>query len=96
MKKTLMFIMALFSIPTTPLLSMAAEFDGSKPLLCTVINVTECIMGQGCKEVTAEEINLPRYLWIDVSKKTIQIDILPALRCAKERGFPRIALIAHS
>ena len=72
MKKTLMFIMALFSIPTTPLLSMAAEFDGSKPLLCTVINVTECIMGQGCKEVTAEEINLPRYLWIDVSKKTIQ------------------------
>lgn len=29
-------------------------------------------MGEGCKEVTAEEINLPRYLWINVGKKTIQ------------------------
>ena len=29
-------------------------------------------MGERCKEVTAEEINLPRYLWIDTRKKTIQ------------------------
>ena len=72
MKKKLVIILALLCIPTTPLLSMAGDFDGSKPLLCTVIEVTECIMGEGCKEVTAEEINLPRYLWINVGKKTIQ------------------------
>ena len=72
MNKTLMFIMALFCIPTIPLRSMAADFDSSKPFVCTVIDVTECIMGEGCKEVTAEEINLPRYLWIDTRKKTIQ------------------------
>lgn len=72
MKKTIIFIIALFSIPTTPLWSVASEVDSSKPLLCTVIDVTECIMGEGCKEVTAEELNLPRFLWLDVKKKTIQ------------------------
>lgn len=72
MKKTVVVIFALLCISTTPILSMAGDFDGSKPLLCTVIDVTECIMGEKCKEVTAEEINLPRYLWINVGKKTIR------------------------
>ncbi|ELS04231.1 hypothetical protein Xen7305DRAFT_00039590 [Xenococcus sp. PCC 7305] len=72
MNKTFMFIMALFCIPTTSLRVAAADFDSSEPFVCTVIDVTECIMGGGCKEVTAEEINLPRYLWIDTRKKTIQ------------------------
>lgn len=72
MKIRFIIIFALLSIPVTPLLSIAGDFDGSKPLLCTVIDVSECIMGERCKEVTAEEINLPRYLWINVAKKTIQ------------------------
>ena len=71
MKIRFIIIFALLSIPVTPLLSIAGDFDGSKPLLCTVIDVSECIMGERCKEVTAEEINLPRYLWINVAKKTI-------------------------
>ena len=72
MKNKIIIILALLCIPAIPLLAVAADFDGSEPLLCTVIKVTECIMGEGCKEVTAEEINLPRYLWINVGKKTIQ------------------------
>ena len=72
MKIRFIIIFALLCIPVTPLLSIAGDFDGSKPLLCTVIDVSECIMGERCKEVTAEEINLPRYLWINVGKKTIQ------------------------
>lgn len=72
MKKIFVITLALLFISTTPLLSIAGDFDGSKPLLCTVIDVTECIMGERCKEVTAEEINLPRYLWINVGNKTIQ------------------------
>ena len=72
MKKKLVIILALLCIPTMPLLSMAGNFDGSKPLLCTVVEVTECIMGEACNEVSAEEVNLPRYLWINVGKKTIQ------------------------
>jgi hypothetical protein len=53
-------------------LAAAGDFDGSQPLLCTVAEVTECLAGEKCKEVAAEAINLPRLLWIDVAKKTIQ------------------------
>jgi hypothetical protein len=55
-----------------PLLAVAGDFDGSKPLVCTVIEATECIMGEGCKAVAPEEINLPRYLWVNVGQKMIQ------------------------
>jgi hypothetical protein len=51
---------------------VAGDFDGSKPMLCTVIEASECIAGEGCQAVTPEEINLPRFLWINVEKKTIQ------------------------
>ena len=72
MKNKIIVILALLCIPATPLLSVAADIDGSKPLLCTVMEVAECKIGEGCKEVTAEEINLPRYLWINVDKRTMQ------------------------
>ena len=60
MKKKLLIILAMLCIPVTPLLSAAGDFDGSKPFLCTVTEATECIIGEGCRDVTAEEINLPR------------------------------------
>jgi hypothetical protein len=52
--------------------SVAGDFDGSKPMVCTVIEANECTMGDGCKAVAPADINLPRYLWIDVAKKSIQ------------------------
>jgi hypothetical protein len=55
-----------------PFPAAGGNFDGSKPLVCTVIDVRECIVGEGCKAVAIEEINLPRYLWVNVGKKTIQ------------------------
>jgi len=72
MKTKLSIIIALLCISATPLVSLADDFDGSKPTLCTVIEVTECIIGQGCHAVAAEEIDLPRYLYINVGKKIIQ------------------------
>ena len=57
---------------SSSLLAVGSDFDGSKPLVCTVIDVRECIVGEGCKAVAIEEINLPRYLWVNVGKKTIQ------------------------
>lgn len=52
--------------------SVAGDFDGSKPMVCTVIEANECLMGEGCKAVAPADVNLPRYLWIDVAKKTVQ------------------------
>jgi hypothetical protein len=61
---------ACVSILPSP--SVAGDFDGSKPLVCTVITVNECLEGEGCMAVAPEDVNLPRHLWVDVAKKTIQ------------------------
>jgi hypothetical protein len=47
----------------------AAEFDGSKPLLCAVIDVFECGPENGCLESTAEGINIPQFIRIDFENK---------------------------
>ncbi len=65
-------VLALCSIFFAPAMVSAGGFDGSQPLICTVNEVTECLAGEKCKEVSAEDINLPSFLWIDVGKRTIQ------------------------
>jgi hypothetical protein len=59
-------------VSVLPSPSVAADFDGSKPLVCTVITVNECLEAEGCMAVAPEDVNLPRYLWVDVAKKFIQ------------------------
>ena len=49
----------------------AAQFDGSVPLLCAVIQVVECEAGGECFPVTAEIANIPRFLKINFKNKTI-------------------------
>ena len=59
-------------VSVLPSPSVAADFDGSKPLVCTVITINECLEGEGCMAVAPEDVNLPRHLWVDAAKKTIQ------------------------
>jgi hypothetical protein len=59
-------------VSVLPSPSVAADFDGSKPLVCTVITVNECLPGEECQTVSPDRVNLPRYLWVDVAKKIIQ------------------------
>jgi hypothetical protein len=49
----------------------AAQFDGSVPLLCAVIQVVECAAGGECYPVQPEVANIPRFLKINFKKKTI-------------------------
>jgi len=72
MNRLIVIMLAICCISFGPTLVIASDFDGSQPLLCTVNEVTECLAGEKCKEVSAEDINLPRFFWIDVGKKTIQ------------------------
>lgn len=72
MNRRVAVVLALCCISFAPTLAAGAGFDGSQPLLCTINDVTECLTGEKCKEVSAEDINLPRFLWIDVGKKTMQ------------------------
>ena len=67
-----MLLCASACVSVLPPSSVAADFDGSKPLVCTVITVNECLADADCKPVLPGDVNLPRYLWVDVAKKVIQ------------------------
>ena len=54
-----------------PLQLTAASFDGSVPLLCSVVQIVECGTGQDCFPVTAEMAGIPPFLKIDFKAKTI-------------------------
>jgi hypothetical protein len=49
----------------------AADFDGSKPLLCASVSLNECLPGAGCESVTTDSINAAEFFRIDLKKKTI-------------------------
>ena len=38
-------------------LAAAADFDGSKPMLCASASLNECLPGASCELVTADNIN---------------------------------------
>jgi hypothetical protein len=49
----------------------AAQFDGSKPLLCASVEIKSCVPGTGCRAETVETINGPQFLDIDFDQKQI-------------------------
>jgi hypothetical protein len=50
----------------------AGNFDGTQPLLISVIRVMECTPDGSCREVTPDSIQLPQFLKIDFAKKAIR------------------------
>ena len=71
MSKMIRFGLILLCICIVPLTSVAGDFDGSRPLLFSVISAMECTPDNGCRAVTIESVDLPRFLKIDLNKKTI-------------------------
>ena len=66
-------VMGLFllCLAVTPHLIFAADFDGSKPLLCAVIQAIECMPDGECLRGEAESIDMPSFLKIDFKNKAI-------------------------
>ena len=50
----------------------AGDFDGTRPLLVSVIRAIECVPDGSCREVPLASVELPQFLKIDFSKKTIR------------------------
>ena len=63
-RKVLVFIASFFAMTT-----MAAEFDGSKPLLCSFGQVVECDAGSECRPVTNQSVDAPDFVKVDFKKK---------------------------
>ncbi|HVM79631.1 MAG TPA: hypothetical protein VMU06_11460 [Stellaceae bacterium] len=55
--------------PASP--SLAADFDGSKPFLCSSIDVASCGPGDACARSSAGAANAPQFFLIDVEKRSV-------------------------
>jgi hypothetical protein len=51
--------------------SWAGDFDGSKPLICSVIQTVSCPRNEDVEIGTAEDIDLPQFFFIDFEKKLV-------------------------
>ena len=65
--RIVVMIICMFSVP-----AVAGNFDGSKELLCAVMDLVECIPGGKCQQVTAEEVGIPNFLRIDFKQKKLR------------------------
>ena len=70
--RKLAFVGLSLGVLLLALSSWAGEFDGSKPLICAVIDIVECEPGGECQRVTAETVNVPRFVRINFEEKQIQ------------------------
>jgi hypothetical protein len=51
--------------------STAADFDGSKMLICAPVEAMDCTPGAECQRGTPDEIGAPAFIRIDFGKKVV-------------------------
>jgi hypothetical protein len=49
----------------------AADFDGSKRLICATVDADACDPGEACLRGLPDELGVPRFMHIDFAAKTI-------------------------
>jgi hypothetical protein len=49
----------------------SAEFDGSKALLCSFGQVTECDAGEACRAVSHESVDAPDFVQVDFRRNQL-------------------------
>jgi len=87
---TLIFFM-LLTICMAPVPLFAGDFDGSKPLLCAVIETIEYEPGGECQRGTAESIGIPQFLIINFQERVISsTPEIGLIRTTKIKNMERI------
>ncbi len=51
--------------------AICADFDGSKPLICSAIEAHDCELGVACLRSVPEDLNVPQFIRLDFAKKTL-------------------------
>jgi hypothetical protein len=89
MKRQSIFAVAVFlMISALPLVSVADDFDGSKPLVCAAIFSAECNAGdQECITGAPWMINIPVFMKVDFEAKQVTT--------TKQHENPRTSTISH-
>jgi hypothetical protein len=57
-------------------LAAAADFDGSRDLLCVPTDAIQCEGAGDCKRVAIEEVNLPRFVNVEFKQKRLRGTVL--------------------
>lgn len=73
MKLCRLLMVVTFIFLLIPASSFAEKFDGSKPLICSIIDVIECAPGGDCLRSDAASVNLPYFVRVDVAEKTLKV-----------------------
>jgi hypothetical protein len=71
MKKGIFVTTLIMLLSLAPLASQAGDFDGTKPLIFSLIRVDECTPAGGCQQVKPEDVGWPQFMKIDFEKKQI-------------------------
>jgi hypothetical protein len=50
---------------------MAADYDGSKPLICAAQEAVICHANVDCKRGAVESLGIPQFFWVDFAAKTM-------------------------
>jgi hypothetical protein len=69
MKLIRQFAIGSLSLVATSVL--AADFDGSKPLICAPVSAIDCMRGDECLSGLPEDIGAPAFMRLDFAKKTV-------------------------
>ncbi len=59
-------------------LAAAADFDGSRDLLCVPTNAIQCEGAGDCDRVAVEEVNVPRFINVEFKQKRLRGTVLGA------------------
>jgi hypothetical protein len=71
MLKILLATALVALVCSTPSWALAADFDGSKPLLCATIDAHFCEVGEVCYRTLPGVLGAPQFIRINFAKKII-------------------------
>ncbi|KJK23040.1 hypothetical protein UB46_17835 [Burkholderiaceae bacterium 16] len=71
MLKTLQATALATFVCATPAWVFAADFDGSKPLLCATVDAHFCDIGEVCYRTLPAILGAPQFMRINFAKKTV-------------------------
>ena len=68
--KLTQFVLASVTALVSALTCEAADFDGSKPFLCSTVDVASCASGDSCRrETLGSATGIPQFFTVDVGAK---------------------------
>ena len=70
-KLLIVALIASLGAVASPADAAGAKFDGSVPLLCVPIEITQCDGGGKCYQGTAEDVNLPQFIRVNLKEKML-------------------------